>query len=174
MDASVTPRTMTPSAPSIIESDSRFIMEGFEDSDYEDDEVDNSQLDSEPDSPHAAGALDTLASSLAENAVEEDDYERLEGDQRNVRAKLSHPSSPRSSQTTTLPRALEPPSSSKVTIVIKDVAYNTYLALLYYVSLSTTLGNIPPTSLPFRYTPIQLPSHHYHRPSFQDQSVPEK
>jgi hypothetical protein len=150
-------------------------MEGFEDSDDEDDEVlDNSQLDSEPDSPRSTVALDTLATSLAGNAIE-DDYDHIQEDQRNVRAKLSHPSSPRSTQTVTLPRLPEVPSTStsKITIVIKDVAYNTYLALLYYVSilyLSYRLGFLLPPSL-IRYTLTQSFSHHYRLLSFQHKAA---
>ncbi|KAF9468617.1 hypothetical protein BDZ94DRAFT_1153659 [Collybia nuda] len=133
-EGSATPRIMAQSAPSVIESESNLALEGFEDSDDSGDEsVENSQLDLEFDSSNVSGPLDILSSSLTENAVEEDDYEHLEDRQRNVRAKLSHPSSPRSSHSVHLPRVPESSSSSKVTIVIKDVAYNTYLALLYYI-----------------------------------------
>jgi hypothetical protein len=133
-EGALTPRTRMESAPSIIDSESHLLMNEFEDSDDEedDDAMDDSLIDMEPVSPHQSGA-DCFASSPAENIVDEDETDG--DDQRNVRAKLSHPSSPRSSQTVNLsPRLPELVSGSKMTVVVKDVAYSTYLALLYYVS----------------------------------------
>jgi hypothetical protein len=122
-------------APSIMESESNLATNEFEDSDDEEDgdAMDDSPIDTEPATSHQSGALDSLATSPAENIIDEDETSRE--DQRNVRAKLSHPSSPRSSPPVNLP--IRPPESSsgaKMTVVVKDVAYSTYLALLYYVS----------------------------------------
>ncbi|EPQ51070.1 hypothetical protein GLOTRDRAFT_81686 [Gloeophyllum trabeum ATCC 11539] len=61
---------------------------------------------------------------------------------RNVRPKLQHPSSPRSSEVGLLRRAENGsvttaggsvPGPSKLKVIVRDVAYNTYLAVLYYV-----------------------------------------
>ncbi len=61
-----------------------------------------------------------------------DDVLADEGEQRNVRAKLSHPSSPRSSpDPTSRYNTFGPP---KLRVVVRDVAYSTYLAVLYYAS----------------------------------------
>ncbi|KAF8236340.1 hypothetical protein L208DRAFT_1422001 [Tricholoma matsutake] len=133
-----TPRTRMESVPSIIESESQFVMNEFEDSDHEeeDDAMDDSPVDIESASPHQSGAVDSLVMSPAENII--DEGEREGEDQRNVRAKLSHPSSPRSSEPVNLsPRLPELASGSKMTVVVKDVAYSTYLALLYYIYTDT-------------------------------------
>lgn len=63
---------------------------------------------------------------------------------RNVRAKLSHPSSPRSrdqaiDHVTDDSKAeakveAEGPGPRKVRVIVKDVAYTTYRSVLYYVS----------------------------------------
>lgn len=124
------PRIGMEPAPSIIESESHFIMNEFEDSDDEedDDAMDDSPIDVEP----AAQQLVSIATPAENFIIDEDETEE---DQRNVRAKLSHPSSPRSSQPINLSERLpELASGSKMTVVVKDVAYNTYLGLLYYVS----------------------------------------
>ncbi len=64
-------------------------------------------------------------------------------DGRNVKAKLSHPSSPRepeeanSIEEELVAQSIEPaiPGPKKVKVVVKDVAYSTYRAVLNYVSL---------------------------------------
>lgn len=59
---------------------------------------------------------------------------------RNVRAKLSHPSSPRSRDQAIdhVPDdskvEAEGPGPRKVRVIVKDVAYTTYRSVLYYVS----------------------------------------
>jgi len=136
-EGTLTSRTGIETAPSTIESDSNLVMNEFEDSDDEedDDAMDDLPIDLEPGSPHQSGASDSLATSLVEDITDEDETER--DDHRNVRAKLLHPSSPRSSQPLNLPPRLpELAPGSKMTVVVKDVAYSTYLALLYYVSAS--------------------------------------
>ncbi|KAF8073868.1 hypothetical protein FPV67DRAFT_1479610 [Lyophyllum atratum] len=125
-------------APSIIDSDANLVMSEFEDSDDEDDvdidTEDTSHHDAEPSSSQVSLPLESSATSIAENAMDEDVDIETEGEQRNVRAKLSHPSSPRSNQTAILPsRTPDLPKTSKLTVVVKDVAYTTYLALLYYL-----------------------------------------
>jgi len=137
-EGGLTPRTRMESASSIIESESHLVMNEFEDSDDEedDDSMDDSPIDVEPASPHQSGASDSFATSPAENIIDEDETEGE--DRRNVRAKLSHPSSPRSSQPINLsPRLPELASGSKMTVVVKDVAYTTYLGLLYYIYTDT-------------------------------------
>lgn len=57
---------------------------------------------------------------------------------RNVRQKLAHPSSPRARNAQIIPRGptlveREVPGPPKLRVVVKDVAYTTYRAVLYYV-----------------------------------------
>ncbi|RDB17958.1 hypothetical protein Hypma_000942 [Hypsizygus marmoreus] len=133
IEGPITPRTIN-QAPSIIESDANLVMNEFEDSDDEDDEnVDMFDDDADSTFDHTSPILESAATSLTENAMEEDDGEGGE-EQRNVRAKLSHPSSPRSSQSYA-PQSGSSETSvlSKMTVVVKDVAYKTYFALLYYI-----------------------------------------
>ena len=133
----LTPRTRIESEPGILESESNLAMNEFEDSDDEedDDAMDDSPIEVES-VPQQSGALDYLATSPAENIIDDDETEE---DHRNVRAKLSHPSSPRSSQLLSLsPQTSQSTPGSKMTVVVKDVAYSTYLALLYYVSEAST------------------------------------
>jgi hypothetical protein len=142
-------------APSIMESDSQFVITEFEDSDddEDDDAMDDTPIDIKPSSPHGVGALDSFAACPAENIIDEDETEGQ--DHRNVRAKLSHPSSPRNSQPVNLsPRPPELPSGSKMTVVVKDVAYSTYLALLYYVSRACDTLRILYLTILARYTRI--------------------
>ncbi|KAF5382447.1 hypothetical protein D9615_003009 [Tricholomella constricta] len=125
-------------APSIIDSDANLVMNEFEDSDDEDGDVDELHHDAEPSSSRVSLPLEPSATSVAENAMEDDGDIEREEEQRNVRAKLSHPSSPRSSQIVTIPsRSPDLPTTSKFTVVVKDVAYTTYLALLYYLYTDT-------------------------------------
>jgi len=67
----------------------------------------------------------------AANEVREDE----EG--RNVRPKLSHPSSPARSSNTiypiVTPTADSTPGPPKMRVIVKDVAYSTYRAVLYYI-----------------------------------------
>lgn len=87
----------------------------------------------------------SLANADGEDAV---DGSAATAGSRNVKAKISHPSSPRSREQTmdlttdelkTEPKVepkVEPEESgpNKVRVVVKDVAYTTYRAVLYYVS----------------------------------------
>lgn len=129
----------------------------FEDSDDEDDEmlsegVDDYSAESVPSSqtalqsasPMSRDSVVSLASAVKDVSedtatVGSDD----EAESRNVRPKLSHPSSPRS-RNPDLDKD-EPewhdyhridsfPGPGKLHVVVKDVAYTTYRAVLYYVS----------------------------------------
>ncbi|KAG5646532.1 hypothetical protein DXG03_003299 [Asterophora parasitica] len=121
-------------APSIIDSDANLVMNEFEDSD-DDDDFENGEEPHHDIEPQPSTAMEASVPSMADNSLEDDDDLEREDEQRNVRAKLSHPSSPRSSQDVILPlRSPELPTTSKFTVVVKDVAYSTYLALQYYVS----------------------------------------
>ena len=82
----------------------------------------------------------TLANADGER---DDDGPVATAGSRNVRAKLSHPSSPRSREQvidiTEDPMVeskaeLKEPGPRKVRVIVKDVAYTTYRAVLYYVS----------------------------------------
>jgi hypothetical protein len=66
------------------------------------------------------------------------DGEREDRESRNVRPKLAHPSSPRARYAQIIPRGptlveREVPGPPKLRVVVKDVAYTTYRAVLYYV-----------------------------------------
>ncbi|PCH39751.1 hypothetical protein WOLCODRAFT_136485 [Wolfiporia cocos MD-104 SS10] len=102
-------------------------------------------------------SVETLASSASWQPLpglaqlrndDNDDTQSAAEGQRNVRAKLSHPSSPRSieaalgQQTDTVQEVTanpEPavPGPKKVRIVMHDVAYTTFLAVLYYIYTDT-------------------------------------
>lgn len=62
-------------------------------------------------------------------------------DKRNVRAKLVHPSSPGNTQIDVerSPTSSETPGPKKSRVVVKDVAYTTYRAVLHYVRIHLTL-----------------------------------
>jgi hypothetical protein len=164
----LTPRARMETAPSIMESESHFVTNEFEDSDddEDDDAMDDTPIDMKPASPHQSGALDSHPTSPAENIIDEDETEGE--DQRNVRAKLSHPSSPRSYQPVNLsPHPPQVPSGSKMTVVVKDVAYSTYLALLYYVSRASSTSHTLHLTNFSRYTPILSYLRRYLLPSSQ-------
>ncbi|KAH9890071.1 hypothetical protein C8Q73DRAFT_653179 [Cubamyces lactineus] len=163
-------------------SDMTAYVPHFDDSDFEDDDdtpmLDNdhepgTELDqrraeqiSEPmatDEPVPQAIREEEASAGKRRAVSDDglsegDQEDKPSDgdamqsQRNIRPKLSHPSSPRSRDTTleteeaAVPSALrrtasvrasdpapEVPGPKKVCVVVRDVAYTTYRAVLYYL-----------------------------------------
>lgn len=123
----------------------------FEDSDEEDEDIldnasaDISQLEFEdrtllPEDTNndEEAAPKFPAEPFTSNIDLTDDTDKAEEDEdrRNVRAKLSHPSSPRSHDpplalTSGYPNTLAGPS--KMRVVVKDVAYSTYFAVLHYV-----------------------------------------
>lgn len=107
------------------------------------------------------------------------DLELVDGDpdSRNVQRKLSHPSSPRSQvsslgqgeneqeQVAAMPEvnSIEKPvpGPDKVRVVIRDAAYATYRAVLYYVSRILLFVLESLTSVPCRFTPMRFPLHHW-------------
>ncbi|KAG5726868.1 hypothetical protein E4T56_gene1122 [Termitomyces sp. T112] len=122
-----------PSASSIMDSEAHFVMNEFEDSDEEDGAEMTAQSDSDSSSSMVSPSAKTTAASTIENPIQENNEVEVDDEQRNVRAKLAHPSSPRSNISQTLSSAVKVSKNSRLSIVVKDVAYNTYMALLYYL-----------------------------------------
>ena len=116
--------------PPSTESDNLATNEFYDsDEDDEDGELESPTAE-ETLQPHVTVSLESSTATVTEDMEE---VIRTE-DARNVRAKLSHPSSPRSphSQSIPSPNATEYPPKRK--IFVKDFAYATYFAVLYYVS----------------------------------------
>jgi hypothetical protein len=120
-----------------------------EDSDEEDEAYDPGETDGDPpnsDVEHE-DVLDVPRDSLepginttAEEPAGGDNSGEGEDDKaRNVRQKVAHPSSPRGGDALVIPRGATPavdrdvPGPPKLRVVVKDVAYVTYRAVLYYV-----------------------------------------
>jgi hypothetical protein len=119
-----------------------------EDSDEEDEAYDPREADADPpnsdveredalDVPH--DSFEPGASIAAEESADGDNGGEAEDEKaRNVRQKVAHPSSPRGGDQV-FPRATTPavdkevPGPPKLRVVVKDVAYVTYRAVLYYV-----------------------------------------
>ena len=160
----------------------------FEDSDDEDDEVlidgidrdideveAETTLESAPSSqitisstPSGVGGGDssTIAASSTPTMLVSEDTATVGSDNelddrngnRNVRPKLSHPSSPRSRSSPVsvkhesgwhhVSKTDPTPGPSKLRVVVKDVAYTTYRGVLYYVCILTSSTPPPgPTKL---------------------------
>ncbi|KAG6918337.1 hypothetical protein DXG01_015196 [Tephrocybe rancida] len=137
--------------PSVLDSEFNLVMHEFEDSDDEEDgaEPAATQPDPEPSSSPATPPLE--ASSSMDSAQEEDNEADGQG-KRNVRAKLTYLSSPRSNHER-LP-SVTASSNPRLSVVVKDVAYTTYMALLYY--LYTDIIVFAPLSSSFiSKTPIE-------------------
>jgi hypothetical protein len=127
------------------ESNSPSIACYFDDSDAEDDELLYDGADAshtpwtdEP-PPFPINSTDNPANSsglepfLSSTSIFSGDTSQVP---RNVRPKLVHPSSPRSNHQNTRPESSSTiPGPQKLRVVIKDVAYTTYRAVLYYVGL---------------------------------------
>jgi hypothetical protein len=128
-----------------------------EDSDEEDEAYDPGESDGDPpNSDHEPEdvprdfLLEPGISVAAEEAEGGDDADAGgEGEDekpRNVRQKVAHPSSPRGVNAQILPRSgatttdRDIPGPPKLRVVVKDVAYATYRAVLYYVLLFTFLS----------------------------------
>lgn len=128
----------------------------FEDSDDEDDEmliegVDEPAFESALSSQTALGSVgpisrDSVLSMATPLKDASEDTATVGSDNeseiRNVRPKLSHPSSPRSGsqgldkeepEWQQISKSSTVPGPSKLHVVVKDVAYTTYRAVLYYV-----------------------------------------
>lgn len=128
----------------------------FEDSDDEDDEDDEphdvglrtpSAVQHLQEDEGAGGDVNQLSwTSITEGDAAPSDLDSQQG--RNVERKLSHPSSPRSQNKdcptdtgAVLPALAQPqvtseivPGPAKLKVVVRDAAYATYRAVLYYVS----------------------------------------
>ncbi|KAG6833432.1 hypothetical protein H0H87_006798 [Tephrocybe sp. NHM501043] len=118
--------------PSVMDSESHLVMNEFEDSDDDEDDLDIvvTQPNLELDPSQISLLSDPVADPTPENLREDDNDAGGNPEQRNVRAKLSHPSSPRTNQEA-LPSVT--PRTPMLSVVVKDVAYTTYKALLYYL-----------------------------------------
>ncbi|KAF8482399.1 hypothetical protein DFH94DRAFT_726614 [Russula ochroleuca] len=119
-----------------------------EDSDEEDEAYDPGEADGDPPNSDAEpeevfemprDLPEPVSVESAELVDDDHSGEGQDGKSRNVRQKLAHPSSPRASIAQIIPRgpatvvekeALGPP---KLRVVVKDVAYSTYRAVLYYL-----------------------------------------
>ncbi|EIM86087.1 uncharacterized protein STEHIDRAFT_147607 [Stereum hirsutum FP-91666 SS1] len=127
--------------------------------------TDSEQTSSNEDGQPALTAS-TITSTLMtpEPQAQSDQTERATSDdegQRNVRQKLSHPSSPRSSPPPELPANTAPhtktvlPGPVKQRVTVKDVAYTTYRAVLHYLYTDTI--RFAPLSSSFLSTPPPAP-----------------
>lgn len=157
--------------PSEILQGYNSVMRQFEDSDDEDDDEDedededHSMADTDKDEPQEhAPTTETTKESLETGGISSETYDMdFSGDMdeyrypnqgpdvedeapRNVRMKLSHPSSPRS-----VPPSVEQerrgsapslpvPGPAKAQVIVRDAAYATYRAVLYYVSFPSRHG----------------------------------
>jgi hypothetical protein len=115
-----------------------------EDSDEEDEAYDPGEADG--DLPSSDAEVFVIPRDLPEQ-VSVESVEPADGDHdgegddrksRNVRQKLAHPSSPRARNAQIIPRGptlveRKAPGPPKLRVVVKDVAYTTYRAVLYYV-----------------------------------------
>jgi len=117
--------------PPGVESDNLATNE-FEDSDDSDDGGESESPSAEEDAlqPHLTVSLESSIATVTEDVEEVIGTE----DARNVRAKLSHPSSPRSTHSPSIPSPNVTKYPPKRKIFVKDFSYATYFAVLYYVS----------------------------------------
>ncbi|KAI0045686.1 hypothetical protein FA95DRAFT_1495126 [Auriscalpium vulgare] len=85
--------------------------------------------------PAAANASSAMEGAEEVERMVTDEDEHTNGEARNVRPKLSHPSSPRSAgaQSTRYEQGSIPSGPPKQRVVVRDVAYATYRAVLYYL-----------------------------------------
>ena len=119
-----------------------------EDSDEEDEAYDPGEIDgdlpnSDAEPEDVFGMPRDLPEPVTVESVEAEDGDQSgegeDGKSRNVRQKLAHPSSPRARLAQIIPRSSaavverEVPGPPKLRVVVKDVAYATYRAVLYYV-----------------------------------------
>jgi hypothetical protein len=134
-----------------------------EDSDEEDEAYEPGEADGDPPNSDAEQEdLFEIPRDLFESSVSvqvevpadgDDSGEGQDGKSRNVKQKMAHPSSPRASDVQIIPRGLanvvekEVSGPPKLRVVVKDVAYATYRAVLYYVRAFFCLPCIPLTIL---------------------------
>ncbi|KAF8133856.1 hypothetical protein EV363DRAFT_1258331 [Boletus edulis] len=135
-------------------SDSTYLSRQFEDSDDEEDDL----MSDLPDEPSFDGTIDLDGPEIAIShattpMVEDSAVKHVEGtapsttterdESRNVRPKLSHPSSPRSKDVSLMTdpdcsnrvssHSETVPGPKKMQVIVGDVAYATYKAVLYYL-----------------------------------------
>ncbi|KAH7914269.1 hypothetical protein BJ138DRAFT_1144217 [Hygrophoropsis aurantiaca] len=170
-------------------SDSTYLMRHFNDSDDEDEE--DEPLSETTDEPSLDGTLeiaapeDASASTVNQTestplAAEASQPAEDNDEQRNVRAKLSHPSTPRSRELalersevdwsilSSKPQTI--PGPKKLRVVIRDVAYTTYKAVLYYIYTDVIVfaplsSSFSPAARPAKAVETSLPA-----PSSESQS----
>ncbi|KAG6903149.1 hypothetical protein C0995_004696 [Termitomyces sp. Mi166 len=119
---------------SIIDSEAHLVMNEFEDSDEDDDEVaTTTQSDPDRSSSTFPPSLEATTASAVEQQTEENNEVEADEEQQNVRVKLTHPSSPRNNINQALSSSVDVPNNPRLSIVVRDVAYTTYMALLYYL-----------------------------------------
>ena len=119
-----------------------------EDSDEEDEAYDPGEADGDPPNSDVepedvfevpSNSPEPVTVESVEPADDDHSGEGEDGKSRNVRQKLAHPSSPRAKEAQIIPRGpptvveREVPGPPKLRVVVKDVAYATYRAVLYYV-----------------------------------------
>ena len=150
-----------------------------EDSDEEDEAYDPGESEGDPtNSDHEPEDIPRVflepgISVAAEEPEGGDDSGEGEDDKpRNVRQKVAHPSSPRGANAQIIPHSAataaerDIPGPPKLRVVVKDVAYATYRAVLYYVLLFSDVS----WNLHSCFTScIQIESglHRCRRPSFR-------
>lgn len=118
-----------------------------EDSDEEDEAYDPGEADGDPPNSDVEpedmfemprNSPEPVTVESVEPADDDHNGEGEDGKLRNVRQKLAHPSSPRAKEAQIIPHGptgveKEVPGPPKLRVVVKDVAYATYRAVLYYV-----------------------------------------
>ncbi|KAG1745859.1 uncharacterized protein EDB91DRAFT_1236190 [Suillus paluster] len=165
-------------------SDDTYLGRQFDDSDDEDDEfmtqiVDEpsfdgtSEMQIEEDAGSSVPVAGTNNTESNAHSVEEDGQMSSgpeDGQACNVQPKLSHPSSPRSldvplvknehdwTKLTAPPEAKEVPGPKKMRVVIRDVAYATYRAVLYYIYTDVIVFAPISSSAPTIASTAQAPS----------------
>lgn len=132
----VTPKSASRGLTSPGGTDSGTIMHEFEDSDDEDDDVfDTSPIPSEQDLPPTTSTNLEASSIYMQVDSQTEHADRKRGEE------LQEAVYPPSSQSQISPRPMTHrpldsfDGSSKITVVVRDVAYTTYRAMLYYVGI---------------------------------------
>ena len=134
-----TPRTTTRPLGSPATSHMSLIMNDFEDSDGEDDETLLSfSLQSDRDSTDLPeGVTDTLMLDSTPANPDRQDNEGIQSADSHMPGPMVNGSPPLRAHASLPEPEVSPP---KLTIVIRDVAYTTYYAMLYYVGCLFTSG----------------------------------
>lgn len=112
----------------------------FEDSDDEDeglfldaDDVDFS--DAELDQSRPMTAASAMSTILTEDESDEAGFaDTDDGEQRNVRQKLAHPSSPRTERMANDQEVAKASAKPMTQVIVYDASFSTYRSVLYYVS----------------------------------------